>query len=244
MHQGVGSNSKHANQEEHEDGQHQHPLIGVGESEGDVEGPEGQEGEELDVVAHQQLQPAPSPERVWPDVLAHLEVEQEIEEPIREEQKHGHEQHKECEEGNRVDHQGIVLPLHLHVPHIRVDVILTPLHCFFQLRPVLVQLDDLPLLVLHEADGGEDNLQDALVLRLVVLVQPQVIHQQEQGLEHPSPDQVQERPGLAHDIQHFTLHHTLPSCIYGVELGTGGTVILHIPACLTFLAAVLRAHIL
>ena len=125
-----------------------------------------------------------------------------------------------------------------------MDIILIPLHCFFQLRPVLVQLDDLPLLVLHKADGREDNLQDALVLRLVVLVQPQVIHEQEQVLEHPSPDQVQERPGLAHDIQHFTLHHALTSCIYGVELGTGGTVILHIPACLTFPAAVLRAHIL
>ena len=80
--QWVGGNSKHTDEEEHEDGQHQHPLVGVGESEGDVERPEGQEGEELDFVAHQHLQPAPSPEGIWPDVLAHLEVEQEIEEPI------------------------------------------------------------------------------------------------------------------------------------------------------------------
>ena len=89
---------------------------------------------------------------------------------------------------------------------------------------VLAEADYLPLLLLNQCDGGEDAPDDALVLPLVVLVEPEVVYHHEDPTMPPLLQHVQEGPDADEDGQALALNDALPILILGVELSTRYTV--------------------
>lgn len=89
---------------------------------------------------------------------------------------------------------------------------------------VLLQPDHFPLLFLNEGYGGEDALDDALILLLVVLIQPQIVHHHKHPSAAPFLQHVQERPHTDQDGQGLTLDHALPILVLDIELRAFHTV--------------------
>ena len=238
----AGIGSQH-HQEEHQDHEHLEQPRGQVEVIGSQAVSEGQEGEDFDVALHQQLEEDP-PEAVGPEEDAGLEVEEAAEQAVEEEDHHQGHRQVEGEEVHRAGDEQVALPLLVQVSGVGLQVVqVRLLHRALQLFLDPVKLDDFPLPLLYELDGFEHHQRSAVVLVAVVVVEPEVVHSQEQRL-HSSPFyQVHDRPQVRQNLQSPAFLNALPTFVLGVELRTLDAIRPGLVARLAPLAAIFLADI-
>ena len=180
------------------------------------------------------------PEAVGAEEDAYFKVERAVEEPV--EHKH-HQQDQGDMEGKVIHRAGdeqVALPLLVEVRRVGLDVVeVNFLDGGFDFLLGFFQPDDHELLFLNKLDGLEHYQRSPVILISVVVVQPQIVDCQEQGLDSPPLDEVEHRPDLGEDVEGLILNHTLPILIFGIELGTLDAIGPSLIASLAFSVAVL-----
>ena len=94
----------------------------------------------------------------------------------------------------------------------------------FGLIQILLQSHYFPLFLLYKSNGGEDVPDDALILSLMILVQPEIINHHEHPPVASLLEHIEEGSHAGKDGETLAPYHTLSILVPDVELGALHTV--------------------
>ena len=144
---------------------------------------------------------------------------------------------------HRAGDEQIALPLLVEVGRVRLQVVSVDLlHGRFNFFLSVVQPDHLVLLLLNKLYGFKHSQGSSVILVPVVVVEPQVVDGQQQGLYSSSLDEVQKGLCPSNDAEDLALDHTLPLAVLDVELGALDAISPGLIAALALAVAVLFTH--
>ena len=166
----VAAEGAEHNSEHEEDSEGIPEFGGHAEAEHHIHCSTTEEGEVLEIVLEEQLE-EDQLERVWSEVLAHFIVEEEVEEAMEDELQPQDQRDREDEEVKDTVQKDVAVPGFLHELLVGVGVVEVQIpHFPFDVFGISLKTDDLPLLLLDQADGLEYHSDDTIVFLLMVLV--------------------------------------------------------------------------